>query len=55
MTTVVPAANSTDNAPVCRNLTYPAGILDVTAQDHTGTLSQYGWVDQVDIVLLQAS
>lgn len=48
MTTVVPAANSTlNNPPVCLNLTYPSGILDVTAQDHTGALSQYGWVDQV--------
>ncbi|EJD04252.1 uncharacterized protein FOMMEDRAFT_19513, partial [Fomitiporia mediterranea MF3/22] len=47
MDTVIPAANSTlDDPPVCQNLTFPAGILDVDAQDHTGPLSQYGFVDQ---------
>ncbi|KAH8120503.1 hypothetical protein DFH11DRAFT_67842 [Phellopilus nigrolimitatus] len=47
MNTVVTKGNSTlDNPPICTNLTYPAAILDVEGIDHTGVLSQYGWVDQ---------
>lgn len=39
MMTVVPAENSTlEDPPICTNLTYPAGILDVEARDHTGIL-----------------
>ncbi|KLO19993.1 hypothetical protein SCHPADRAFT_817175 [Schizopora paradoxa] len=52
--TVIPAANTTlDNPPVCQNLTYPQGILDVQAQDHTGNLSQYAWVDQCTDISLK--
>ena len=41
MTTVVPALStnsSVDDSPTCTNLTYPQGILDVAAYDHTGNL-----------------
>ena len=39
MMTVVPAANtSLENPPICTNLTYPAGILNVEGTDHTGLL-----------------
>ncbi|EJD04251.1 uncharacterized protein FOMMEDRAFT_19512 [Fomitiporia mediterranea MF3/22] len=54
MDTVIPAENSSlSNPPICTNLTYPAGILDVEGKDHTGTLSQYGWVDQCTDISIQ--
>ncbi|KAL5518690.1 CHK1 [Sanghuangporus vaninii] len=52
--TVVPAENATvENQPACTNLTYPAGILDVDAKDHTGTLGQFAWVDQCTDISVQ--
>ncbi|KAL5495545.1 hypothetical protein ACEPAI_1008 [Sanghuangporus weigelae] len=54
MTTVVPTENATvENPPICTNLTYPAGILDVDAKDHTGTLGQFAWVDQCTDISVQ--
>ena len=47
--TVVPAPNSTtESPPECANVTAPTQ-LDVDGMDHTGELSQYGWVDQVRV------
>ncbi|TBU46523.1 hypothetical protein BD309DRAFT_606275 [Dichomitus squalens] len=46
--TVYPTSGS--SSPVCQNLTYPAGALDVTAKTLDGTWSQYGWINQVGLV-----
>lgn len=48
--TVIPSSNSTVNsAPSCQNVSFPAGALDVVGIVDNGPMSQFGWVDQVNI------
>ncbi|KAI0320439.1 hypothetical protein OF83DRAFT_1169305 [Amylostereum chailletii] len=39
-------ANTTSQTPSCTNVTFPAGAMDVEAEDHQGQWSQYGWVEE---------
>ncbi|KAI0271573.1 hypothetical protein BC834DRAFT_450621 [Gloeopeniophorella convolvens] len=53
--TIIPNPNATaENPPVCRNLTYPAGAMDVDAEVVGGPISQYGWIPQCTDIQVQA-
>ncbi|KAI0757359.1 hypothetical protein C8Q80DRAFT_96039 [Daedaleopsis nitida] len=41
-----PPDTTLDKPPVCQNLTYPAGALEVDPKTADGSWSQYGWIDQ---------
>ena len=37
----------TTTPPTCPNVTFPAGAMDVVAEEQDGRLSQFGWIRQV--------